>query len=200
MKNRVIVALNMSSLSVSAKLNKARLIRAGIAANAATFANPNPPLAALDAAINNLDAAITDASDGGKNKTALMHDKEDELLRQFTILASYVTEVANGDIEIIHLAGMEEKKKPVVTQTDFDVQQGDVSGSVDLRSKPQPKTIYKWQYCADPLNANNWVSAHKTDQAKTTITNLPKGIYWFRVVFCDAGGDHEQAAVSFAVN
>ena len=190
----------MSSLPVSDKLNKARLIRAAIGANASTFASPNPTLASLDVIINSLDAAITDAADGGKTKTALMHDKEDELIRQFNILAAYVTEVANGDVEIIHLAGMEEKKKPAATHSDFEVHQGNVSGTVNIRCKPQPKTIYKWQYCPDPLNAANWHDANKTDQAKTTLTNLQKGIYWFRVVFCDASGDHEQGAISFAVN
>ena len=194
------MALNMSMLSASGKLNKGRLFVANIAANSSTFTNPNPSLPVLNTAIDDLDAAIAAAADGGKSKTALMHDKVYELMRLLHILAAYVAEVAKGDVEIIHLAGMEERKRGQARHTDFDLQQGDVSGTVDIRCKAQEKTIYKWQYAPDPLTAGSWIDAGKTSQARTSITNLQKGLYWFRVIYCDAGGDHEQEAESFAVN
>lgn len=198
MKNRVIVALNMSMLSASGKLNKARLFAANIAANATVFANPNPPLATFNTAIDNLDRAIAEASDGGKIKTALRQDYEDELMRQAHILAAYVTEVANGDVQIIHLAGMEEKKKGVITHPDFEVQQGDHTGSVNMKVKAsKEKVFYRWEHSSDAVS---WISDGITNASRTTIDGLAKGIYWFRVVFVNASGEHEQPAVSFAVN
>jgi hypothetical protein len=199
MKNRVIVALNMSMFSASGKLNKARTLVSNIAANSATFTNPNPSLAVLNTAMNNLDTAIIEAEDGSRTKTALRQDYEDELMKQLHILAAYVGEVANGDVQVIHLAGMEEKKKPASISSDFKVEQGDHTGSVKIKIKAakQKKTIYKWEHSSDTAT---WISDGITGVCKTTIDGLAKGIYWFRVILIDASGEHEQARLSFAVN
>jgi hypothetical protein len=103
-----------------------------------------------------------------------------------------------GDEAIIHLAGLDVKRKRTSVIPDFKIEQGDHAGSVKIKIKANgPKTIYKWEHSSDAVS---WISDGITGVCKTTIDGLAKGIYWFRVVLIDASGEHEQARISFAVN
>ena len=198
-KNSVKVALNIRRLSGPDKVNKTGIITTAISNNPGVFKTPKPSLAEIKKAAGDFSIAIAEAADGGKVKTAIMHDKESVLMNLLTRLAYYVEETADGDEAIIHLAGMELRKSGKPSRADFDIKQGNTRGSVNLRVKARTKTIYKWQYCSDPA-ANNWVLAGHSDVSSTTITNIKPGLYWFRVIFVDGTGEHETTPVSFAVN
>jgi hypothetical protein len=199
--NNLIVVLEMARLSIPEKVNKSRNISGAIADNAAIFTNPDPPISAVDAAIDDLENAWIKAQDGGKSLTALMHDKERVLMSVMTDLAHYVQRVSKNDVEVVHLAKLDVKKSPSVNRPEFDVIQLDHQGAVGLRVKPRSKNIYKWQYCLDPIASNSWVTAKSTNVANAEIENLTVGeLYWFRVVFISTSGEEAHAPISLAVN
>ena len=190
----------MSKYSVPQKINRARLIVTTVAANPVVFANPNPTLAAINSAIDDLEIAWNDAADGGKIKTALMHDKESELLKLLNDLAHYVEGVANGDEAIVHLAGLEVKKYSKPTLPDFEVFNAADRGAVGLRVKAHAKTIYRWEYCKDPIADNTWQTAKSTNVSNTFIGDLESGTrYWFRVRFDSAFGESMSETLSWIV-
>lgn len=199
-KNSVRVALNMSILSVLQKINKARAIVAAMAANPQVFANPSPALAVVTSAIDDAEAAQAAAADGGKSKTAAARSKLEAMMKLITDLSLYVQITAAGDEAVVALAGLDVKKSAVHHVPEFSVVQGPHSGSVTLRVKAHDKTVYKWQYCKDPMGSNAWTDIAYTDISKSGVSHLSPGLYWFRVVFIDSGGEHDSSPMSFAVN
>jgi len=91
------VALNISALPVSDKITQSQTMITNIASHPQEFPNPGSVLTNASTAVNNLQAAMLDAADGGKSKTAIMHDREDELVTAMNRLGAYVESVANGD-------------------------------------------------------------------------------------------------------
>jgi hypothetical protein len=196
MNNLINVALNVSHLSVPHLINRARQIADAIGNNPSVFTSPNPTLAVFNSAINDLEIAWNDAEDGGKSKKAIMHDKERIMHKHLKDMANYVELVANGDEEVVHLASLTVKEKPIRIKPDFEVFLPDDLGAVGLRCKARKKTLYRWEYCVDPIgNANQWTLGNTTDISSSFIGNLTSGIkYWFRVVLVDATGEHALPA------
>lgn len=180
----------MRKLSVPQKINRGRHVVDTMTANAILFPNPIPALSAVTIGINALENAWNDAEDGGKTKTAIMHVKEEDLMKLMYDLAHYVERVANGDEEIVFSAGMEVKKPGHINFSEFSVEHTEHPGEVMLRVKPQSKTVYRWEYCKDPIAQNTWVAATTTDVASANIQNLTEATkYWFRVVYIAKGGE-----------
>lgn len=192
------VVLNAHNLSVLELIHKARTRVQNVADNATIFINPNPALSVITIAADDYEVAALEASDGGKTKIVIRNDKRRKLIDLLSGLAFYVEQTAAGDEEIIHLSGFDVKKDSVQHQPEFGVEQGDHTGSVSIRLKARKqKTMYRWEHS---LDAMSWISDGITTTAKTTVDNLARGIYWFRVILIDKSGEHEQARLSFAVN
>ncbi len=197
-KNSLKVALNMSTLSVPDKINKAITIVAKITASLVVFASPNPALATVTVSIGNLQTSWENAQDGGKSLTAIEHDKEGDLMKLMNDLAHYVEGIAGYDENIIHLAGMDVKKKGVKTTTTFEARATNNLGEAKVRCKYAVKTFYKWQYSTDGIT---WVNYKTTSTSKVIISGLTSGTkYWFRVALIDVNGEHEfNSPISCAV-
>lgn len=197
MKN-LIVVLNDSHLSSAGLLSKMRGIAQRFTDHPTEFPNPNPPIATLVQSCDEFEAAINDAFDGGKSKTAIRNEKRQKLHALLVVCAAYVEQVAAGDQEIVYLAGLDVKKDKSTNRPEFAVQQGGHSGSVSIRIKSRKgRALYKWEHSSD---AATWISDGITRVCQTTINNLAKGVYWFRVILVDDTGEHEQARMHFAVN
>lgn len=190
-KNSLKAVLNMSKLSVAAKINRARIIVESIDANPTVFITPNPDLITLNNAIDELEKAFTDASDGGKTKTAVMHDKEAEVMKLMNDLTAYVQAIADGDESVIHLASLYVKvfRGPGVDA--FSVERGENHGEVIVKVKAVRGACYHWQYCPEPIVTNNWIDAGESTQSRILIKGLTPGlVYWFRVAIVDKNGKH----------
>lgn len=195
---KIKVVLNAHDLSVLDLIHKARTCVQSVADHAAIFTNPSPALAAVTLATDEFETAAQEASGGGKTRVTIRNDKRRRLNDLLMQLAFYVEQMAAGDEEIVHLSGFEVKKDPVRIQPEFDVEQGDHAGAVNLRVKARKqKTMYRWEHSSDAVS---WISDGITGVCKTSIEGLARGIYWFRVVLIDSSGEHEQARLSFAVN
>lgn len=200
--NRIIVALNMTILSVLEKIAKTRRVRTNFQSNPQAFANPDPSLAAITQAADELEAAYISAADGGVAKTAAMHAKEVALMTLMEKVRQYVENVANAaaDPTLVLLAGLDVKKTPGRPSQGFTIRQDkDSSGEVKLTCVPKDHCLYKWQYCKEPMSANPWTDAGTTTVSKTTVNGLSPGFYWFRVLITDVEGTHEEEPVSFVV-
>ena len=105
------VNLSLSSISVPEMIENGRHYTASIAASAGIFVTPSPTLASINAAITALETAYTNALNGGKQLTSIMHDKKIIVENVLVQLGHYVEGVANGSETIILLAGMSLKRK-----------------------------------------------------------------------------------------
>lgn len=188
MSKIVKVALKMTKLSVPEKINKSTQITNAILASPSVFISPTPTIVSIQAAIDDVEVAWNDASDGGKMKIALMHDKVTDLMKLLTLLAAYVENLANGDEEIIHLAGMEARQDISRTVGEFEVEHTDDRGGVRLRIKPRIKAAYRWEYRKD--SEPNWTIDQTTVQYTHLIGALEEGVkYWFRVFYTGQFGE-----------
>lgn len=104
------VKLGWSSLSVPQKLIKASSIHATMLANADVYANPEPTLAEVDAAISALAQAESEAIKGGVDRTVTRNARLAELTGLITRLVSYVEVISKGDAELIAKAGLQVRK------------------------------------------------------------------------------------------
>ncbi|MGZ3899335.1 MAG: fibronectin type III domain-containing protein, partial [Bacteroidia bacterium] len=178
----------------------ATAVVAFILANPTIFVNPNPATSLIVTAIKDLELAWNNAQDGGKTKKAVMHDKEDKLMKLMNNLANYVEVLANGDESVVHLAGMDIKHKPVIVKPEFEVVQLAESGSVKVKVKARAKSMYKYQYTTDP-DGKSWIDAKITSVTKAVISGLQAGVkYFFRVVFMDKEGEHPNTPSALYVN
>lgn len=198
--NTIKVALNISSLTVPDLIKRGFFYEQRINDNSSVLAGCVSTAAAIGVASAALQAAETDTKDGARHKIAIRNDKQKELVALMQDLAYLVQKAANGDEAIVHLAGMDVRQKRTVTESEFKLAQGEDPGSVILKVKARPRATYRWQYSADPLGAGSWVDAKASTTSRVTLTGLPSGMYWFRVICTDKDGEHMGEALKFAVN
>jgi hypothetical protein len=192
------VVLNAHELSVLGLIHKTRTSVQGIADHATIFTNPNPALPVVTLACDDYETAALEASDGSHTKVAIRNDKRRKLIDLLLALGFYVEQTADGNEEIVHLAGFEVKKSKTSVRPEFDIEQGDNTGSVNIKVKARKqKTMYRWEHSSD---AASWISDGVTSASRTTIEGLSRGLQWFRVILIDKSGEHEEGRQSFAVN
>lgn len=199
MSTRLKVVLNMSDMSITEKINKAQLVLDNLSSNSTVFTSPGTVLTELGAAIAGLRAAQTAASDGGKTHTAVMHDKEEDLMKVMRQVAAYVDRIAKDDAGVVHLAGLDIKRARHHQLPEFHADPGPAPGSVRVRCRAQEDVFYKFQYSPDPRTNVSWVTAVTGKISRALITGLAPGFYWFRVVLVDANSEHTGEARRLAV-
>jgi hypothetical protein len=137
------IKLNFSRLSIPEKIARVRQIVSGLAANG-RFTAPQPPLAALTAAANELEQAASDVQairQEAKTKTRIQSMREDALDKLISQAAGYVTAVSGGDEAIIQSAGMDVRAAPGTSAIPSQPQAlgataGDRDGHTDLSCDP----------------------------------------------------------------
>lgn len=193
-----LVSLKLSKLSVPAKIENGRHYVTTMTSNP-NFTTPVPALAAVTAAINNLEVAYGNALGGGKVLKALMYDKEliyDNLVTQ---LSHYVEATANGSDTVIFSAGMEIKGVGGRIGKVFSVSKGSQPGDLKLSTKYYSNHAYIWQMVSDPLPdeteaidpEHTWEQIGVTAKASFKVEDLEIGEkYWFRVASIGKDGQN----------
>lgn len=190
MSNLLNVALNVYNMAVPELINRGRQISDAVATNPGVFINPAPSISVVNSAINDLELAWANAVDGAKSKHALMRDKKIIVIKHLKNLANYVQFVADNDEQIVHLATLELKAKGIRNKPDFEVYLPDDDGAVGLRCRARKKTMYRWEYCKDPIANNSWVVGNTTITSSSFIGGLDSNVmYWFRVVLINGFGE-----------
>jgi hypothetical protein len=162
---------------VSALVTYAQTIVKRMTANP-SFPNPIPPLAAVMAAIGELQIAEQGALTRIKGAVVLRNEKRTALVGVLHQLAAYIQAVADADTtnaaSIIESAGVTVRKTPTRRARAFTAKPGAVSGVVKVVAQvTSRRASYEWEYSTD--GGKTWLTAPPTLQAKTTIAGLESG-------------------------
>jgi hypothetical protein len=149
------------------------------------FPAPTPAMAAVAAALAELDDAQTTTLSRTRGTLAARDEKRAALMVCLRQLQTEVQRVADANpesaVSIIESAGMSVKRRAVQTKPPFAVKEGRVSGSVVLAVLcAGDRASYQWQWSLD--GGVTWRGMPVTMQAKTELTGLAAGqVCWFRV-------------------
>lgn len=191
------IRLNLKSLTATQKVAKGRQIVTAMANNT-SFPSPNPPLAEVTAALDELTQAfaLVQAAKSELTTRVVTQDnaaaKVDQVLTQ---LAGYVESVAGKNETLISSAGMETKSSPSsptlpsVPQA-LSANAGEHEGEINLFWKAvKGARSYTIEASQDPAGANSWTHLAIATSASKVITSLISGKrYWFRVAAVGAVG------------
>jgi hypothetical protein len=191
------IKLNFSRLSIPEKIARARQIIAAMTGNA-HFTSPQPPLSALTAATDELEAAANDAQAArqtAKTKTTIQNAKEDLVDRLFSQEGGYVFAVSGGNEAVIQSAGMDVRAAPGTVGIPslpqaLGATAGDRDGQMDLSWDPVIEAAsYVIETSPDPPTATSWSHAGVSTKSSYTVTGLQSGSrIWFRVASVNPAG------------
>jgi hypothetical protein len=104
--NNARLKMGLSGLSVPAFLVKCRKVVTNLTDNNVLFPNPAPPLALVTTTIDELDDLQERmGTEGGTNNTILRNLAQEQVMVQMRLLATYVSNVAQGNADIILKSG-----------------------------------------------------------------------------------------------
>jgi len=160
-----------------------------------SFPAPIPPLATVDAAIDDLFEAQTVSQTKAVGTVSNRDDKRNVLRNLLQHLCSYVQATADATPEnaasIIESSGMSVKGRSPYPARVFGAKPGRISGEVDLVApKAGNRAGYEWAYSTD--GGKTWFLSPITVQARTTITGLTPGqraLFRYRVATKNGRGD-----------
>jgi hypothetical protein len=148
------------------------------------FPAPVPTLAALSAALADLETAHAAALTRVKGAAATLRQKRAALLVLLEQLRGYVQSVADAapdrSAPLIQSAGMNVRKVTLGAKRVFAVKQAVASGALTiLAASAGPRSSYEWEMSSD--GGKTWQLLPPTVQAKTGVTGLqPGATYAFR--------------------
>ena len=189
--------LKLPEYQVPLLLTMARAIVTSMTENA-WFPDPQPPLATVRAAIDELADAETATLTKTTGTVAKRDEKRFALVSLLHRVQSYVQSKVDANPEngpsIIQGAGLEVKKKAGPPARVFTAKQGPTSGSVILLApKAGHRAGYEWAYSLD--GGTTWIALPFTVQARTTVTGLKPGSkvgFRYRAVTKDGAGDWSE--------
>ncbi len=138
------------------------------------FPSPTPTLAALQKAIDDLQAAEADALTRARGAVAVRNEKRQVLVTRLEEFRTYVQSTADASPEngssIIQSSGLALRKTPVRAARGFHAKAGAVSGTVKVIAPAAARRAsYEWQYSTD---GTSWRSMPSTLQSRTSIAGL----------------------------
>jgi hypothetical protein len=195
---RPTIALSLPK-SVPALISYAQCIVNRMTGNP-SFPAPAPPLAAITAAIDDLQGAETAALARTKGAVAARDQKRVVLVAALQQLRAHVQSIADADptkaASVIESAGVAVRKTPTRAARAFTAKPGPVSGVAKVAAiAASRRASYEWQYSAD--GGKTWVTAPATLQARTTIAGLASGStvqFRYRAVTRTGEGDWSPPA------
>ena len=163
------------------------------------FTTPNPTLVAVQAQVDALETAKTNADAAkatSKQMTAIQNQEEDKLDAMLIKEASYVEVTADGDVAVIESAGLTPASKPtpigeLIAPQGLAVTSGDDAGELDSHwDKVRGAKSYILQTnSVDPLQESNWKEFMLPTKSSAALKGLTSGTrYWIRVAAVGAAG------------
>ena len=195
---RPLVSLNLP-VRIPALITMAKGIIAALTGNTATFPSPDPSLAALSAALTDLETAESSVQARTRGAVAGRNEKRKELVTLLEQLKAYVQKVADANSETsaqtIQSTGLAVRKNALRQKQTFAAKTGPVSGTIDLTAAVTARRAsYEWQSSLD--GGKTWTSLPTTIQSKTTVSGLTPGVtatFRSRTVTRTGEGDWTQA-------
>jgi len=143
-----------------------------------SFPSPNPPLATVSQAIDDLQVAQTASLSRTRGTITVRDEKKRTLVVLMQRLAATVQAAADDQPDqatsIIESAGLAVRSVHTPTTRSFRALRGPVSGAVTLlAAAAADRASYEWQLSID--GGHTWVLLPVTLRAKTTVTGLTPG-------------------------
>lgn len=184
--------LNIRNKSADAVGNLGVDVHAALVTNAATFPTLSADTTALDTETTALLAAIEAARQGRIAQQALLDARDaarGAVEKRLRKIAAVVDDVANGDIEVIHLAGLQASNEPTPTTMtqvlNLQVTAGEQEAELLAQWEPvEGKLMYQVQICTDTtMPPTNWVDKLRcsASSCKLNDTLVPGTKVWVRV-------------------
>ena len=194
--HRITVTLRLPT-SVPALITYTRSIVDRLTNNP-SLRNPTPTLAALTAAVDDLQTAEAAALARTKGAVATRNDKRAAVVSLLHELRGYIEVTANADpsnaAAVIESTGLTVRRTPTRHARAFAAKPGPVSGVATLTAKSVGRRgAYEWEYSTD--GGKTWIAAPATLQAKTKIAGLVPGatvLFKCRPVTKTGEGDWSQ--------
>jgi hypothetical protein len=149
--------------------------------NNPSYPNPAPALGTVQTAFDTYKVATADASQGGKQNTAVRNARREELNGLLRQLASYVSATANGNLEVLMSSGFPVQKAsrtpvgPLPAPDAPTVVQGPVTGSLKATSTPlYGASSYNWSVALQSAPDTD-VQTAQTTGARAEFTGLTPG-------------------------
>jgi hypothetical protein len=163
--------------SVPALITYARGVVSRMTGNP-SFPSPTPTLAAITAAIGDLQTAEIAALSRTKGAVASRDEMRTVLVGALQHLRAHIQSVADADpskaASVIESAGVAVRKTATRGARAFAAKPGPVAGVAKITTvAASRRASYEWQYSTD--GGKTWVTAPATLQAKTTIAGLASG-------------------------
>jgi hypothetical protein len=149
----------------------------------ADYPAPSPSLPAVQTALDEFNAAIIDAADGGKTLTARKNSKRKALVLVVRALACYVQAACNGDYAMLVGSGFPTHKprSPIgvlAAPTRLQVSLGFFSGELDASVAPVFGALtYNWRLTT-AAQPDVVVQSKQTSAANVTFTGLTPGVIY----------------------
>jgi hypothetical protein len=190
--------LNFRRLAIPEKIARAQQIVAALTGNA-NFPTPHPTLAAVTAAINELETAANAAQAArleARRRTAAQVNKEADLDQLMTQLGAYVESVAGEDEGLILSAGLEMRSAagpdgtaPAAPET-LTATTGNHEGEIELSwDAVRGARSYVVERTTNPQEASSWVQAGVAPRSSLVVEGLDSGTrYHFRVASVTLNG------------
>jgi hypothetical protein len=189
--------------STAVLISVAKTIVVAMTGNAA-YPSPQPTLAAISAAIADLETAEAAVKARTKGGVATRDQKRKALTTLLEQLRGYVQTVADADGErapaLIQSGAMNVRRVTPPGKRTFAIKQGATSGAVTLlTASAGHRASYEWEVSADA--GKTWQPLPPTLQAKTSTTGLVAGTaYAFRYrAVTKAGAADWSAPVTLVV-
>ena len=181
---KIKVLLDFIKYSVSEKLVFYRHVISNLLDNPA-FPNPYVSLADVKTDVDDFEAAILAAKDGGHTAVSALHDSEEVVDDDFRTLALYVDKMAAGDETKILSSGFHMSKQPVIsTKPLLAIYDTEHPGTVKIVVKAQENAAaYILQYSKDviPMTESEWIQAGISTYVTFELKGLTVGCtYYFR--------------------
>lgn len=148
------------------------------------FPNPNPTLAVVDAAVEELYEAYQAASDGGKTLKATVRSKLRVVYNKMRPLRDYVNEQGDGDEEILNTSGFPLAELPtpigdLQIPGNVRVKTLEGTGKVEVVcDKVKGATGYQIRYRLLPVtDTTEWITKDPMGPKRQTVKNLASAVY-----------------------
>jgi len=170
---RTLAALKLPR-KIADLINLAQVIVKAMTSNP-NFPNPQPTVAVMTAAVNDLVTAENAAKIRTTGAVALRNAKKQALVTLLESWRTFVQSTADASPEnaanIIQSGGATIRKNPVRQNLGFHAKLGTTSGSVKVVAPAAARrAAYDWQSSVD--GGKTWVDLPQTLQSKTTVTGL----------------------------
>ena len=191
------VKLELRYLTVPDRIEFGRQTIISMTGNA-HFTTPDPTLAALTEAVNELETAFNNANTARQaaiTQTSILSDKTVSFDTIITKLGNYVENASGGNEAVILSSGLGVRSKatPVGSMSmpqGLSLTAGDKEGELDGGWDPvRGARSYLAEVCLDPITPTGWKPAGVTTKSSITITGLISGSkYWVHVAAIGAAG------------